>query len=176
MYVADDSGALRIVDISNPGKPRETGHVDLPEYNRGVAVDGRYAYLAAGWQGLVIIDVSDSRRPLQVADLKSVGYVTDVHKVGSLAVVVGHRSGLRVVDVSNPLQPLEIGHAEMPGQPHGVYIADRRAYVVSLDSVEEDGVGGLTIFDLSDPTAPKRLSFQKLIYGAERVWVEGKYA
>ena len=105
--------------------------------------------------------------------LKSVGYITDVHVDGSLAFVVGHRSGLKVVDVSNPLQPTEIGQHEMPGQPHGVYALNQRAYVVSLDTTKGDNVGGLTIFDVSNPAAPKRLGFQQLIYGAERVWGDG---
>lgn len=124
LYVADDSGAMRIIDISKSEKPREIGHVDLPDFVRAVSVEGQYAYLATGWSGLTIIDISNPDQPRLVQTLKSVGYITDVHVTGSLALVVGHKSGLRLVDVSNPLQPREIGHHELPGQAHGVYASD----------------------------------------------------
>ena len=176
LYVADDSGAMRIIDISKPEKPRERGHVELPDFVRAISIEGQYAYLAAGWAGLTVIDISDPDQPRHVQSLKSVGYITDVHVSNSLALVVGHKAGLKVVDASNPSQPLVIGHYEMRGNPHGVYALNQHAYVVSLDTAEGDNSGGLTIFDISDPTAPELEGFQQLIYGAARVWVEGKYA
>ena len=36
LYVADDSGALRVVDISKPESPSEIGHVELPHFVRAV--------------------------------------------------------------------------------------------------------------------------------------------
>jgi hypothetical protein len=175
LYVADASGALRIIDISNPEKPREKGQIDLPDA-RAVAVEGPYAYLASGWSGLAIVDISDPGQPRLMQTQKNLGYLTDVHVTGSLALVVGHTGGLRLIDVASPLQPTQIGHYEIPGQSHGVYATDQRAYVVGLDTVEGDNAGGLTIFDISAPSEPKRLGFQPLVYGAERVWVEGSYA
>jgi hypothetical protein len=38
LYVADDSGALRIIDITAPENPSETGHVVLPENVKAVSV------------------------------------------------------------------------------------------------------------------------------------------
>ena len=177
LYVADVSGALRIVDISKPERPRERGQIDLPKKSfRAVSVAGHHAYLATGWQGLTIIDVSKPDQPRLVHSLKSVGYITDVHVDGSIALVVGHPSGLRLVDVSDPERPKEIGRHDMPGQAHGVYASNGYAYVVSLDTPEGDNVGGLTIFDISAPATPRQVAFRQLIYGAERVWVDGSYA
>ncbi len=110
LYVADDSGALRIIDISVPDNPKETGHVELPAVVRAVSVKGRYAYLAAGWEGLVAIDVSNPEQPRVAHTHKTPGYALDVHRTGSLALVADARRGLRLIDVSNPLQPREVGH------------------------------------------------------------------
>ena len=176
LYVADNSGALRVIDVSKPKKPRERGHVELPTLVRAISVEGKYAYLATGWRGLTIIDISDPDQPRFVKTLGSIGYMTDIHVTGSMAVMAGHDVGLKLLDVSDPLQPAVIGHHEMPGQPHGVYVHEQRAYVVSLELRNGDNAGGLTIFDISNPSAPRFLSFEELIYGAERVWVEGSYA
>ena len=176
LYIADDGGALRIVDISIPASPRERAHVDLPKFVRAVSLAGDYAYLATGWQGLTIVDVSNPDQPRLVGSLKSVGYITDVHVDGSVALVVGHKTGHRIVDVSDPLNPKEIGHHDMPGQAHVIYASDGNAYVVSLDPPEGTGTGGLTTFDISTPANPTQLAFEQLIYGAERVWVEGSHA
>jgi hypothetical protein len=59
-YLADYSGGLYIVDISNPKKPRKVGrHGDFVVGD--VAVAGNYALLAAG--ALDVIDVSKPNRP-----------------------------------------------------------------------------------------------------------------
>jgi hypothetical protein len=46
---------LRIIDVSNPAAPSETGFFDTGENAYGVAVSGNYAYLADGDDGLYII-------------------------------------------------------------------------------------------------------------------------
>ena len=72
---------------------------------------------------------------------------------------------------SSGLQPKDVGHAEMPGIAYGVFATGKYAYVVGLEQNEEDEAG-LTVFDISDPTAPVRTGFHKMKYGAERIWVE----
>ena len=177
LYVADDGGALIIIDISNPKKPKETGRAKLSDYVRAVFVQGNYAYLAAQWAGLVVIDVSKPTQPRVVRTHKTGGIAQDVHVLGSLALVANaYRSnGLRLIDVSNPLQPKDVGHYDMPGIAYGVFAADKFAYVVSLEHDEEDEAG-LTVIDISDPTGPVWTGFHKVIYGAERVWVENSTA
>ena len=95
LYVADDSGAMRIFDISKPKKPREKGQVDLPDFIRAVSIEGQYAYLATGWAGLTIIDIGNPDQPRLVQKLKDIGYITDVHVKDSMALVVGHQRNLQ---------------------------------------------------------------------------------
>src|SRR3990172_2867887 len=64
-YLADYYGGLRIIDISNPAAPSETGFYGTPGEAWGVAVAGSYAYIAAGDSGLRIIDVSNPAAPRQ---------------------------------------------------------------------------------------------------------------
>ena len=88
LYVADDSGALRIIDISVAEQLNQIGHVNLPGSGRAVSVQGQYAYVAAEWSGLVVIDVSDPKRPRVAHTHKTPGLAVDVHVTGSLALVL----------------------------------------------------------------------------------------
>ena len=59
-YLGSFNGSgVAIIDISEPTQPRELAHVELQPVVRAVSVEGQYAYLAAGWSGLVIVDISD---------------------------------------------------------------------------------------------------------------------
>jgi hypothetical protein len=66
-FVANFTSGLHVLDISDPANPRPTGHAECAGYARGVAVPGRYAYVAAGTYdpdavgvGLQIFDVGAS--------------------------------------------------------------------------------------------------------------------
>jgi hypothetical protein len=54
-YIADSFTGLRIIDISNPAAPGETGFFDTGDNARSVDVSGNYVYLADGADGLYII-------------------------------------------------------------------------------------------------------------------------
>jgi hypothetical protein len=179
LFVADDGGALRILDISRPKSPRPLGELELPNFVRAVSIAGDYAYLATGWNGLVVVDISNPETPRLVGKLKSndkLGYVVDVHVDGTIAVMADYHSGIRIVDVSDPASPFVAGTVKVDGQAHGVFKQGSRAYVVALEDPAIPGSGGLTIAAISDPANPVIESFERLEYGAERVWVEDDFA
>jgi hypothetical protein len=53
-YIANLSGGLLVVDVTNPSKPVKIGSYELPVSALGVAVDGEYIYIAAGTDGMFI--------------------------------------------------------------------------------------------------------------------------
>jgi hypothetical protein len=127
------AAGLRIYDISKPAAPREIGFlpVDGLGLHRIWYVGGRYAYVSAHFEGF-----------------------TD--------------HILAVVDVSDPTRPTLAGRWWLPGmwraggeEPawkpkqrwamHHAIIANNLAYGAWRD-------GGLTVHDVSDPTAPKLIS------------------
>ena len=56
VYVADEDGGLRIINVGNPRSPHEVGYYVTPDWSRGVAVSGNIAYVAAYSAGLRIIE------------------------------------------------------------------------------------------------------------------------
>ena len=101
-YVADDLYGLRIIDISDPSAPVETGFYDTPGFAQGVAVSGNYAYVADGQSGVRIINVSDPAAPVEVGFNVMAG---ESHSALAVALADSHAyiadegGGLRVLDV-----------------------------------------------------------------------------
>lgn len=74
--VADGTNGLQVIDISNPANPQRVGGYNTPDIARGVAVSGKYAYVADFIAGLQVIDISEPANPQFVSffntDRKSV--------------------------------------------------------------------------------------------------------
>lgn len=73
LYVANDAGGLRIVDISNKQNPREIGKHILQKtglkqqaYNN-VAIDFPYAYIGLDYCGMEIVNIRNPRTPKHVS-------------------------------------------------------------------------------------------------------------
>jgi len=126
------TAGLRVFDISKPAEPREIGFmpVDGLGLHRLWYVGGRYAYASCHWQGF-----------------------TD--------------HVLAIIDMQEPTRPEVVGRFWLPGMNqaagetpswtgkryalHHAIVAGNLAYAAWRD-------GGMTILDVSDPTAPKLLA------------------
>ena len=117
-YIADGDEGLKIVDITNPKKPKLVGVYIPPGRAGGVAVSGNYAYLAADEDGLRIIDVSKKNAPVEVAKYSPSG--AEKNNIEAYAIKLsGHYAyvaeiidyttgGMRIIDINNPTSPKEV--------------------------------------------------------------------
>jgi PKD repeat protein len=165
-YVAAAAG-LRVIDVSDPANPTEVGFYDTPGNAYGVAVSGRYAYVADWGSGLRVIDISDPAHPTEVGFYDTPGSAYGVAISGSYAYVADRGSGLRVIDISDPANPTEVGFYDTPGNAIGVAVSGRYAYVA-------DWISGLRVIDISDPAHPTEVGFYNT--SAMNVAVSGPYA
>jgi hypothetical protein len=130
---AEFTAGLRVWDISKPAEPREIGFmpVDGLGLHRLWYVGGRYAYASCHWQGF-----------------------TD--------------HVLAVIDMVDPTRPEVVGRFWLPGMhqaggetpnwPKGRRYALHHAIVAGNLAYAAWRDGGLTVLDVSDPTAPKLLA------------------
>jgi hypothetical protein len=148
-YVADGDAGLRIVDITRPEAPREVGWLDIPGRAWRVAVHRGHAYVAsASYRPVTVVDVRDPRAPVQVSELLgelAEGGV-DVTVSGDHAFVLTCEGCLEVFDISSPSEPRVLALAdwsEVNGR--SIEVVGSFAFVA--------GFGGLTVLDVSEPTA-----------------------
>ena len=81
-YVAASKAGLRIVDISDPTAPRETGYVDDLEIAEGVAVSGACVCVACYTNitsSLRLIDVTDPSSPVETGHVDFFSLVSSLY-------------------------------------------------------------------------------------------------
>lgn len=179
------STAIRVIDVSDPGKPKAVGYCHDTDDTEGecvgdeIYVDNKFAYITYGKYGLWLVDISDPKNPKEVGsnvietrDPSSYDPYSEASGFhiadGHLCVAIG-RDGLWVEDISDPNNPKKGVWYDLPYNTGGVYILDGYAYVVGSDS--------LRVIDISDPENPKEVgSCDMSGYYGKGVVVIGGYA
>jgi hypothetical protein len=142
LYVANDAGGLRIVDVTNRAAPVEVakyinaGVVNKPQAYNSVVVAGSVAYLALDYCGLEIVDVANPTGMRQLGWWNPWGCDTPANiwfnspghtnqlaldLARGLAYLSAGASELVVVDVSDPARPVLRGQFEASGGDQGAW-------------------------------------------------------
>jgi photosystem II stability/assembly factor-like uncharacterized protein len=123
---------------------------------QGIVVEQGFAYLAAGWGGLVVVDVADPSRPVAVAKLRGDYSVAGLALEGSTAYLAAGEAGLLIVDVSDPAAPTLLGLLDTPAPTEAVAVSDTTAFLAA-------GESGLWFVDVSDPAHPTAAALPELL-------------
>lgn len=134
----------------------------------GIAISGRYAYLASGYDGLRVYDLSDSAHPLNIAHDTAFGWdVAAVALSGHIAFVASDK--LYCVDVSSPANPVALGSSTGNYYGAGVALSGTIAYVAASGD-------GLFTYNVSNPASPTSLGHIDNGGSALGVSVSGNFA
>jgi hypothetical protein len=158
VYVADEEGGLRVIDVSTPDHPFEIGALDILEnnaYNATITTQGNIVYFAAASNGLQIINVSTPTNPTEASRINTLGLVQDVAvaPAGNIAYVANTEGTLRVLDTSTISQLHEIGSTDILGNYVRDVVVSPSGDIVYLTA----GSDGLQIIDVSNPTHPTEI-------------------
>jgi hypothetical protein len=158
-YIADGTGGLRIINVSNPVSPTETGFYTSTWSAQELVVRGNYAYIAAGSAGLRVLSISDPAHPTEVGFVAAVGG-NEIAASGNHVFVYGHPDTLYVLDVSKPATPVLASSLEMN---YGFYafaqydLAAAANYVYLLRGIADPYAGrsgSFKIVGISNPVSP----------------------
>ncbi len=171
-----------------PGSPvTRVGTVPLPSQNEGVAIMGRYAFVAGGQAGLHAIDFTDPHNPQLVQTINTLKYSESVevvrtfvnHELRDIALVVEGTEGVTSYDITDPSamtsfdsgttavfgNRIFIDQSDDPEEPYDIYMAE--------------GWKGVRIFE-SIPAQPGILAYNGVFVGtngyAEGIVVHDGYA
>ncbi|MBI4089803.1 MAG: hypothetical protein HY421_00205 [Candidatus Kerfeldbacteria bacterium] len=156
-YIADKEGGLVILDVdksipAGSEPPPIQAPKLLARYTKAklvwdVDLFGKYAYLAAGAEGVWVLDISNPSKPKRVGVYPTANDLRYIEVVGNYAYVAGNRGAIITLDVSNPRKPTRtsvISHRSTR------LLRSSRLYSAALTK-------GLNVFSLSDPTRPRLL-------------------
>jgi len=186
-YMASRSDGLRILDISTPSNPSETGICDTVYARYAVYISGNFAY-GVDASGFWVVDISSPSSPYQVGYLDMTWTTRDVAISGNYAYVCGYqdvsgeyRVSLDVIDVSDPSNPSITGSYVGSSESYnygGMDLSGDYVYIALIDYSTGNWKAGLKIIDISDTTAPSEAgTYISSDYGySYDVEVRGNYA
>ena len=153
--VSDGRRRVHLVDIANRAAPVRRGVYSTTGTRQPYGMDtvGNRLYVAVRQQGLVVLDTSNRDAPVAIGQSSGpvTDYVFDVEVRGNFAYLAQRNDGVRIVNISNPANPILAGAYAASSGAADIRIVDARAYV-------SRGSSGIDILDLTNATAPTRLS------------------
>ena len=107
VYLADGNRGLRIINVTDPRRPREIGVFDTDGNANDVAVDvwKNLAIVVDGARGLLLIDVADPTKPQKKSEVKLSGNALLVTISGRYAYVADNNRKVKMVDISDVNKP-----------------------------------------------------------------------
>lgn len=146
VYVADASGGLQVIDVSDPESPFIAGSVPTAGTAYDVAVEGNWAIIADGSAGLVVVDITDPTNPDDVGWYDTPGVAAGIAIKGNYAYVAdGTGSGFLIINISDRTNPSLAGSDNTPFSCSRVAVDGNTAYV---------GDGSLRVYDVTNPANP----------------------
>jgi hypothetical protein len=132
-----------------------------------VVVDGDFAYLANGDEGIKILDISDINNPSKAGFFDDGGTAYEIAVQGNYAYVADGADGLEIIDISTPSSPSKVGNITNPlgEKAYALYLRNQYAFVAF-------GLGGFISIDVSEPDSPRILDFYDTS-GYEAIDVDG---
>jgi len=149
--------------------PRALSFLRIPGFANAVAVEGSFAFVAAGATGVQVVDASNPSAPAIVASLDSAGNANDLTVVDGTLYLADGEAGIAVVDVTDPFHPVLLGTIDTPGTATDVTAAGGLLYVA-------DGGAGMAVVDVSSPTALRLLGRVETPGNARGIDVSGGLA
>ena len=159
-YIAADYSVIAM-DIYPLNEAHELSRVgDYSGRVDELAIKDNYMYGTAAFQGVSVIDISDPSSMEIVQTVPTDGHASGMEVKDDYLYVANGVDGLQVVDISDPpnaFQAATVGHTKC-GYSNDVTIIGDVAFVVEDDWYPGyDPEGGLSLYDISDPTAPQYL-------------------
>jgi len=154
-YLAGGIAGIIILNISNPACPSMAGKYNTDGLVKDIYLEGKYLY-AADTEGLLILDVNNPTIPVLVTCYDEYGEVEDVFVSGNhvfFSTLIP--SKLRILDNSDPTNPLEVGEYTPLMPIRDIFVKGDYAYLAENDY---QGIGEVTILDVSNPATPSKIS------------------
>ncbi|NHJ49472.1 MAG: hypothetical protein FK733_16905 [Asgard group archaeon] len=178
-YVTDDNDGLILINLTDHENPTYIAEYSTSSDPLDVAVSNNMTYIATTNGGLEIINVSIPTSPALEGTFDDGGYITKLAITNDHVFLCDEEDGIEIIDVSTPDTPTEVAEFIDGGYYDLDNVHSYYTYDVDADdnyAYIADGMDGLEIIDLTDPTTPVEISQYSADFTATDVFISGNYA
>jgi hypothetical protein len=173
---APEKEGLRIHFIDTLYEPGEVnfifnykGFCATPGTATDIAVDGNYAYVADGNQGLQIVSVTDKTSPEIIGNYDTSGNAGGIFIDGNYAYVADGEQGIVIIDITDKSNPTLTDNFDIDGYARKIFVSGDYAYVAADDQ-------GLVIINIFNKTDPVDIGVYDTPGTASGIYVKDNYA
>ena len=165
VYSVTRSEGLWITDCRDPAAPKTVGHLPLTLNSTGVDVAGNVCFVGGSRSGIGFVDVSDPTHPqlIAIARQEPVESQSVAYRNGYLYSGEWNAKCVSVWDCRDMKDIRRVVQLKLPSNGDGIWPVANWLYACTGWSTEDKKKGarqrpgqmGLSVLDISDPTAPK---------------------
>jgi len=148
-YVGLIEQGMRVLDVSDPANPVETGYLDQTYGIEAVAIAGHYCY-TGDLRSLHVFNIANPSQAQKVASLPLEGQLKGIQVVDTLAYMTGYK--FSILNVSNPASPKILGEYRYNNSFTELAVDVDYAYAIET----EQRVASIDIKNPSHPILRKR--------------------
>ena len=111
LLTSNPSNKLMTWDVTNPSNPIQLGELNLPEGSLGgwktpyeIAIIGKHAFIACGYQGVLVVDYSEPNRPEIVERYQTTDLAWSLSVQDDFLYVANGKSGFKIYNISDYLE------------------------------------------------------------------------
>jgi len=126
--------------------------IDLPGSAESIAIEGTYAFIGDGPEGLSVCDISDPTTPVYNTSIGTISLGDDVDVLGNLAAIIPRDAGLQLIDVTNPEEPVLSSRLHVVNTPQAIAADEYYLYAAVGDAAENMGTYyAVSVVDIFSP-------------------------
>ena len=168
--------SVSLIDWSMASEPRLINTFDTPEPSEDVAINGDYAYIANGADGITVVNISNPNNPAIVRKLYDIGTIDNLCISNNLA-YYQTKAGFKLFNISSADNPQQIiNYRDYDFLVYDMSVDGDFAYQLRMENGAYQNKY-LAIFNISNPSNPELVqSIDISAEGYQKIIVKEGYA
>lgn len=151
ILICGGRGVISLYSIDQNGKSEKISDLKIFGNARQIGVYEDFAYVSTRESGVCVCDLKDPKNPILAHQIDSLELATGIAVTSGVLAITNRHMGCELYDVCDPYHPKRLGDF-LCGEAQSVFLYESIAVVSHWIGREA------AIFDISDPTAVKKLS------------------
>jgi hypothetical protein len=148
--------------------------LDLPGSAESIAIEGTYAFMGDGPEGMSVCDITDPSAPVYTTSIGTISLGDDVDVSGNSAAIIPRDAGMQLIDVTNPEVPSHSSRLHVVNTPQGLALDGNYIITAVGDAAENAGTYyAVSVVDIFTPQFANVTAEYDLDSPPADLWLDG---